>query len=59
MFLIINEFDDVSQIEELVPEIIEAIDGGVMSVFRWNEESNSFEQHNGVDWDEVRVTDGH
>ena len=54
MFLIINEFDDAFQVEELVPEIIEAIDGGIMSAFRWNEGNNSFEQHNGVDWDEVK-----
>jgi len=53
MILIINEFEDVSQVADLTPDISEAIEGGIMSAFRWSPEHGRFEEYDGMEWSSV------
>jgi len=53
MILIINEFEEIYQVNELTPDISEAIDGGVMSAIRWSADSGSFEEYDGENWNQV------
>ena len=55
MFLIIDEFENVSQIAELTPDIMEAIGDGVMSVFQWNDKDKCFEEHDGTEWSKCKT----
>lgn len=58
MILLIDEFDNHSQVAEIDPDIIQAIKDGVMSAFRFRafqfpSSSSVFQEHNGDDWVDV------
>ena len=54
MILLVDEFDNHSQVAEVDPDIIQAIKDGVVSAFRFRQFlSSSFQEHNGSGWVDV------
>ena len=53
MILLVDEFNNHSQVAEIDPDIIQAIRDGVVSAFRFPSSSSVFQEHNSVGWVDV------
>jgi hypothetical protein len=53
MFLIIDEWETPHQVTELTDVIIDAFEVGVMSIMRYNPDTNRFEEYDSGRWKDI------